>query len=102
MSKQGITQETPLEDIDEDAYIKAKVKLHLMNNPLTTYTVGGLMIQLFGSKEVNINQSFSEWNERDLVLYKIIKDYIDNLVEKDLVKYKIEGKGNRKNYWWIV
>ena len=60
------------------------------------------MIQLFNSKEVNINQSFSEWNERDLMLYKKIKEFIDELVDNELVKYKIKGKGKRKNYWWVI
>jgi len=102
MSKQGITQETPLEELDEDAYIKAKVKLQLENNPLTAYTICGLMIQLFGSREININQPFKDWNEHDLLLYKKIKESVEKLVADGFVNVKIEGKGNRGNYWWIV
>lgn len=102
MSKQGITEEISLEELDEDAFIQAKVKLHLMNNPLIAYTIFGLMIQLFGTREININQSFKDWNERDRILYKKIKDYIEKLVEDGFVNIKIKGKGNRGNYWWIL
>jgi len=100
MSKQGLTEEIPLEQIDEDAYIKTKVKLHLMNNPLTAYTISGLMIQLFDSKEIKNTQSFSEWNNRDKTLYNKIKEYLESLVADGLVKVKILGPNNRGNYWW--
>lgn len=102
MSKHGITQETPLEEMDEVEYIRVKVKLHFKKNPLTTYTIGGLMIQLFGTREVNINQKFPEWNKRDRMLYSEIKQYVEELVDSGLVKVKFEGKGNRGNYWWVV
>ena len=102
MIKQGITEEISLEELDEDAFIQAKVKLHLMNNPLIAYTIFGLLIQLFGTREININQSFKDWNVRDKFLYKKIKEYVEKLVADDLVKVKIEGPGKRGNYWWIL
>ena len=102
MSKKGITQETPLQEMNEIEYIRAKVKLHLKKKPLTTYTIGGLMIQLFGTREININQKFPEWNKRDRMLYTEIKKYVEELVETGLVRAKFEGKGKRGNYWWVT
>jgi len=74
----------------------------MMNKPLLAFTIYGLMIQLFGTKEVNINDNFSGWNEKDKTLYNKIRRILDDLMQDGKVECVKQGKKFRGNYWWKI
>ena len=98
-----MTQETPLEEIDKDEFIRIQVKLHLKKNPLTTYTIAGLMIQVFKIPESRINKAYSDiWDKEDAKLYKKIEAILEEMKANNEVNCIVKGKANRRNYWWNI
>ncbi len=99
----GKTYSVDLEELNFKEFVNQKIKNHLKENPLMTFTITGLMVLIFNRKENDMIGSFKQWkNQEDGALYNIIWNCLDILVKEKRVNCVKQGKKHRGNYWWNI
>ncbi len=94
----GITIKIPVKELKEmDAC--GKVTQKLKENPENAYTISGLMVEVFGVKEKDIdNKSFGDWAKGLPSLYTRIRLCLERLQKQGRVKSVKHGKAMM--YYW--
>jgi len=97
VKKGGITIKIPRSKL-ENGNVYDKVKAHLRKNPKDAYTTMGLMIELFGANEKDLNAPFKDWPEGMPSLYTRIRLSLEKLKTEKLIDSKKHGKAYF--YFW--
>ena len=95
--KGGITIKIPRSQLETESVLD-KVKNHLQENPAYAFTRIGLMVEVFGFTEEDLNGPFSDWPKGAPTLYTRIKLALEKLKDEGLVESRKQGK--KFLYWW--
>ena len=90
--KGGITIKVALKDIDKES-VYDKVKNHLKENAGFGYTIGGLLVEIFGYKAEELNASFKDWPKGAPSQYTRVRLALKKMMEEKLVDAMKYGKG---------
>ena len=95
--KGGITIKVPRSKLETESVLD-KVKKHLPENSDYAFTRIGLMIEVFGFKEEDLNGPFRDWPKGAPTLYTRIRLALEKLKDEGLVESRKQGK--KFLYWW--
>ena len=98
-SKGGLTIKIPIKQLETESILD-KVKKHLQENSAYAFTRAGLMVEIFGYKEEELNAPFKDWPKGAPTLYTRIRLALKNLKKKGLIESTKQGK--KYLYWWIL
>jgi hypothetical protein len=90
--KGGITIRVALKDIDKES-VYDKVENHLKKNTGYGYTIGGLLVEIFGYKAEELNASFRDWPKGAPSQYTRVRLALRKMIEEKLVGATKYGKG---------
>ena len=98
MGKKGrITIKVPRSQLETESVLD-KVKKHLQENSAYAFTRMGLMVEVFGFKEEDLNGPFSDWPKGGPTLYTRVRLALEKLRDEGLVESSKQGK--KFLYWW--
>jgi len=95
--RSGITIRVPLDEVQEDS-VYDKVVTHLKSNPKFAYTIGGLIVELYGYKAEDLNAPFKDWPKGAPSQYTRVRLSLEKLKKEGLVEAKKQGR--KVLYWW--
>jgi hypothetical protein len=95
--KKGITIKIPRSQLESND-VDEKIKGHLRNNPENAYTIGGLMVEVFGANAEDLNAPFKDWPKGMPSLYTKIRHVLEKLKADGTIDSKKRGKGYF--YFW--
>lgn len=88
----------PVKDIMKDE-VEARLSKTLQSDPENAYTIGGLMVKVFGVNEDDISSKpFGQWKHGQPTLYSRIRNTLNRMVKEGKVKTMRHGKADV--YWW--
>ena len=95
-----VKKKVPVKDLNK-SNIYELIEGKLRGDPDNAYTIAGLMIEVFGVKESQIeNRPFRDWPKGLPTLYSQINRCLANLKSKGFIKSVKHGKA--WVYWWSV
>jgi len=89
--RKGITIKIPRSKL-ENGDVYEKVTEHLRKNPKDAYTIGGLIVELFGANPKDLNAPFKDWPKGMPSLYTRIRLALERLKTEKLVDSKKHGR----------
>jgi hypothetical protein len=95
--KGEITIKVLLKDIQKES-VYDKVKAHLMKNPTYGYTIGGLLVEIYGYKADELDAPFRDWPEGAPSQYTRVRLALEKLVAEGSVDSSKQGR--KVLYWW--
>lgn len=96
-TKKPITVKVPLTDIQKES-VQQKVLAHLKADPKNAYTIGGILVDLYGYDAIALNAPFKEWPKGAPTQYTRVRHALERLKKEKLIESKKDGK--RGLYWW--
>lgn len=82
----------------ENGDVYEKVKEHLRRNPKDAFTIGGLIVELFGANAKDLNAPFKDWPKGLPSLYTRISHALKKLKAEKVIDSKKHGKAYF--YFW--
>ncbi|MDH7564309.1 MAG: hypothetical protein QHH24_05455 [Candidatus Bathyarchaeota archaeon] len=95
--KGKITIKVPLKDIQKES-VYDKVKAHLKINPGYGYTIGGLLVEIYGYSAEELDSPFKDWPEGAPSQYTRVRLALEKMIEEGLVDSTKQGR--KFLYWW--
>jgi hypothetical protein len=95
--RSGITIKVPLNEVQEDS-VYDKVLTHLKSNPKFAYTIGGLLVELYGYKAEDLNAPFKDWPKGAPSQYTRIRLALEKIKKEGRIETKKQG---RKVLYWL-
>src|SRR3989344_2751083 len=93
----GLTIKLPIKKL-EGRSVCEQVEELLRTDKENAYTVGGIMMDVFGVKEKEINRPFKDWESGRTTLYSRIRSCLEKMVKEEKANKKSEG---RADYYWL-
>jgi hypothetical protein len=95
--KGEITIKVPLKDIQKES-VYDKVKAHLKKNPTYGYTIGGLLVEIYGYKAEELDAPFKDWPKGAPSQYTRVRLALEKMQKEGSVDSTKQGR--RYLYWW--
>jgi hypothetical protein len=95
--KVKITIKVLLKDIQEEAVVD-KVQAHLKANPTYGYTIGGLLVEVYGYDAQELDAPFKDWPRGAPSQYTRVRYALEDLQKRGLINSKKQGR--KVLYWW--
>lgn len=95
--KGTITVKIPLKDIQKES-VYDKVKAHLKKNPSYGYTIGGLLVEIYGYTAEELDAPFNNWPEGGPSQYTRVRLALQKMQQEGSVDSTKQGR--KYLYWW--
>jgi len=95
--KGKITIKIPLKNIQKES-VYDKVKEHLKKNPSFGYTIGGLLVEIYGYSAEQLDAPFKDWPEGAPSQYTRVRLALEKMQQGGSVDSIKQGR--KYLYWW--
>ena len=86
-----------MKDIQTES-VPDRIKAYLEANPGYGYTIGGLLVEIYGYNPKELNASFGDWPKGAPSQYTRIRLALKQMQKDNLVNSTKQGK--KVLYWW--
>jgi hypothetical protein len=95
--KGEITIRVAVKDIQKES-VHDKLKNYLKENSEYGYTIGGLLVEVYGYDPRELNAPFRDWPKGAPSQYTRVRLALEKLQKEGLIKSRKQGK--KVLYWW--